>query len=180
MTYASYITSLRIVLIIPIIILTYAQSTLFNFLALFLFIIAGLTDYFDGFIARKINEETSLGALLDLLADKLLVCLILIWLIFLNPYLSYIIPALIIITRELVISALRQFLIEKKKLKGLKVSYIAKSKTTLQIICISLIIISPEFGNLFALFSFSLLWVTSLLSIFSLYDYLSKWSKNIF
>tara|TARA_B100001013_G_C24582667_1_gene431278 strand:- start:119 stop:661 length:543 start_codon:yes stop_codon:yes gene_type:complete len=180
MTYASYITSLRIVLIIPIIILTYAQTTLFNFLALFLFIIAGLTDYFDGFIARKINEETSLGALLDLLADKLLVCLILIWLIFLNPYLSYIIPALIIITRELVISALRQFLIEKKKLKGLKVSYIAKSKTTLQIICISLIIISPEFGNLFALFSFSLLWVTSLLSIFSLYDYLSKWSKNIF
>ena len=180
MTYASYITSLRIVLIIPIIILTYAQTTLFNFLALFLFIIAGLTDYFDGFIARKINEETSLGALLDLLADKLLVCLILIWLIFLNPYLSYIIPALIIITRELVISALRQFLIEKKKLKGLKVSYIAKSKTTLQIICISLIIISPEFGNLFVLFSFSLLWVTSLLSIFSLYDYLSKWSKNIF
>ena len=180
MTYASYITSLRIVLIIPIIILTYAQTTLFNFLALFLFIIAGLTDYFDGFIARKINEETSLGALLDLLADKLLVCLISIWLIFLNPYLSYIIPALIIITRELVISALRQFLIEKKKLKGLKVSYIAKSKTTLQIICISLIIISPEFGNLFALFSFSLLWVTSLLSIFSLYDYLSKWSKNIF
>ena len=180
MTYASYITSLRIVLIIPIIILTYAQSTLFNFLALFLFIIAGLTDYFDGFIARKINEETPLGALLDLLADKLLVCLILIWLIFLNPYLSYIIPALIIITRELVISALRQFLIEKKKLKDLKVSYIAKSKTTLQIICISLIIISPEFGNLFALFSFSLLWVTSLLSIFSLYDYLSKWSKNIF
>jgi len=180
MTYASYITSLRIVLIIPIIILTYAQTTLFNFLALFLFIIAGLTDYFDGFIARKINEETSLGALLDLLADKLLVCLILIWLIFLNPYLSYIIPALIIITRELVISALRQFLIEKKKLKSLKVSYIAKSKTTLQIICISLIIISPEFGNLFALFSFSLLWVTSLLSIFSLYDYLSKWSKNIF
>ena len=61
MTYASYITSLRIVLIIPIIILTYAQTTLFNFLALFLFIIAGLTDYFDGFIARLLKTESKIG-----------------------------------------------------------------------------------------------------------------------
>ena len=111
MTLASYVTSLRILLVLPIILLTYFQTSFFNFLALFLFIFAGLTDYLDGYIARKTNKETSLGALLDLLADKLLVCVILIWLIFLNPSLFYVIPALIIITRELIISSLRQFLI---------------------------------------------------------------------
>ena len=114
MTLSSYLSTLRILLIVPIIILTSFQSSLFNYFSLLLFIIAGLTDYLDGYIARKTNTETPLGALLDLLADKLLVCIILIWLIFLNPSIFYIIPALIIITRELVISSLRQFLLEKK------------------------------------------------------------------
>ena len=71
MTLASYISSLRIILIIPIIFLTSFQISTYNYLSLFLFIIAGLTDYIDGYIARKTNTETSLGALLDLLADKL-------------------------------------------------------------------------------------------------------------
>ena len=179
MTLASYITSLRILLIIPIIFLTFLESTLYNFIACFLFIVAGLTDYLDVYVARKTNKETSLGALLDLLADKLLVCVVLMWLIYLNPSIFFIIPTLLIITRELVISSLRQFILEKTNLKNLKVSYIAKSKTTLQIICISLIIISPDFGNFFSMFSLTLLWVTSFISFFSLYDYLKNWLKNI-
>lgn len=180
MTFSSYLSTLRILLIVPIIILTSFQSSLFNYFSLLLFIIAGLTDYLDGYIARKTNTETPLGALLDLLADKLLVCIILIWLIFLNPSIFYIIPALIIITRELVISSLRQFLLEKKNLKDLKVSYIAKRKTTMQIICISLIIISPEFGNLFLIISLFLLWIAALLSLYSLYEYMNNWYKDLF
>ena len=180
MTLASYITIFRILLIFPIIYLTYLGSSLFNFIALLLFVIAGLTDYLDGYVARNTNSETSLGALLDLLADKLLVCVILIWLIFLNTKIFFIIPTLLIISRELVISSIRQFLIEKKEISNLKISYIGKSKTTLQITCISLIIISPEFGNLFYLFSLILLWIASFLSLFSLYDYLLKWSKYLF
>ena len=180
MTLSSYLSTLRILLIVPIIILTSFQSSLFNYFTLLLFIIAGLTDYLDGYIARKTNTETPLGALLDLLADKLLVCIILIWLIFLNPSIFYIIPALIIITRELVISSLRQFLLEKKNLKDLKVSYIAKRKTTMQIICISLIIISPEFGNLFLIISLFLLWIAALLSLYSLYEYMNNWYKDLF
>ena len=180
MTLSSYLSTLRILLIVPIIILTSFQSSLFNYFSLLLFIIAGLTDYLDGYIARKTNTETPLGALLDLLADKLLVCIILIWLIFLNPSIFYIIPALIIITRELVISSLRQFLLEKKNLKDLKVSYIAKRKTTMQIICISLIIISPEFGNLFLIISLFLLWIAALLSLYSLYEYMNNWFKDLF
>ena len=180
MTLSSYLSTLRILLIVPIIILTSFQSSLFNYFSLLLFIIAGLTDYLDGYIARKTNTETPLGALLDLLADKLLVCIILIWLIFLNPSIFYIIPALIIITRELVISSLRQFLLEKKNLKDLKVSYIAKRKTTMQIICISHIIISPEFGNLFLIISLFLLWIAALLSLYSLYEYMNNWYTDLF
>ena len=179
MTLASYITCLRIIYILPIIFLTYFQTPLFNYLAFFLFLVAGLTDYLDGHLARKLKSETSLGALLDLLADKMLVCIILIWLIYLNQSLFYIIPTLLIIIRELVISSIRQFLIEKKKI-NLQVSYIAKSKTTFQIICIAIIIISPEFGNFFYFFALLLLWITAFLSYFSLYDYLSKWSKHLF
>jgi CDP-diacylglycerol--glycerol-3-phosphate 3-phosphatidyltransferase len=180
MTLASYISSLRIILIIPIIFLTSFQISAYNYLSLFLFIIAGLTDYIDGYIARKTNTETSLGALLDLLADKLLVCVLLIWFISLNDSLFYSIPTIVIITRELTISSMRQFLLEKKELKDLKVSYIARSKTTMQIICISLIIISPEFGDLFYSFALFLLCVTAMLSLFSFYDYMAKWFKDIF
>ena len=106
MTLASYISSLRIILIIPIIFLTSFQISAYNYLSLFLFIIAGLTDYIDGYIARKTNTETSLGALLDLLADKLLVCVLLIWFISLNDSLFYTIPTIVIITRELTISSI--------------------------------------------------------------------------
>ena len=180
MTLASYISSLRIILIIPIIFLTSFQISAYNYLSLFLFIIAGLTDYIDGYIARKTNTETSLGALLDLLADKLLVCVLLIWFISLNDSLFYTIPTIVIITRELTISSMRQFLLEKRELKELKVSYIAKSKTTMQIICLSLIIISPEFGDLFYSFALFLLCVTAMLSLFSFYDYMAKWFKDIF
>ena len=80
MTLASYISCLRIVLIVPIIYLLhlgegyrfYGEGTNFYFYFAFsLFVMAGLTDYLDGYIARRTNSETHLGALLDLIADKL-------------------------------------------------------------------------------------------------------------
>ena len=71
MTAASYISFLRILLIIPIIILSSYQTILTNFVSLFLFLIAGFTDYLDGYIARKTNTETNFGALLDLIISFL-------------------------------------------------------------------------------------------------------------
>ena len=76
MNLASYTSLIRILLIVPIL---YSISSLEYYLALVLFLVAGLTDYLDGYIARKTKTETSLGAFLDLLADKLLVCLVLVW-----------------------------------------------------------------------------------------------------
>ena len=179
MTIASYITSLRILFILPIIYLTSLESFESNFLALLLFIIAGLTDYLDGYVARKTNTESQLGALLDLLADKLLVCIILVWLIALNNDLVFTIPALIILSRELVISSVRQFIVEKTGGNNIEVSLVAKSKTTIQFIAISFLIISPGLGNYVYYIAFGLLWIAACISLFSLYDYLQSWKESI-
>ncbi len=169
MTFASYISVFRMALIIPTI---YFLKLNLEYLALILFIIAGLTDYLDGYVARKTNTETSLGALLDLLADKLLVCLILIWCAFSSNSMLIILPCLIIVSRELVISSMRQFLVEKTGENPIEVTYIAKSKTTIQIIAICFLILSPEMGTLFNKLSIALIWAAALVSIYTLYNYL--------
>jgi CDP-diacylglycerol--glycerol-3-phosphate 3-phosphatidyltransferase/cardiolipin synthase len=164
-------------LIIPVIYLTSLEKVEFNFLALICFLLAGLTDYLDGYVARKTNTESSLGALLDLLADKLLVCLTLVWLITLNNTLFFVLPVLIIVLRELSISSIRQYIVEIDGTNNLEVSYIGKSKTTIQFIAISLTIIAPGMGFYFFIISIMFLWLASLISVISLYKYLVTWDK---
>jgi len=176
MSLASYVTLLRIILIIPILYFTEASE---EYLAVILFIIAGLTDYIDGFIARKTNTETSLGAFFDLLADKLLVCLVLVWCAFISASIVIIVPALVIISRELIISSMRQFLVEKIGKNPIKVTYIAKSKTTIQIIAISFLILSPEMGVFFNKVTVLILWIAASISVYSLYNYLKSY-RNYF
>ena len=177
MTFASLITCSRILLIIPVIYLTSLERIEFNFLALMCFLLAGLTDYLDGYVARKTNTESSLGALLDLLADKLLVCLTLVWLVTLNNSLIFVIPVLIIILRELSISSIRQHIVEVGGINNLEVSYVGKSKTTVQFIAISLVIIAPGMGLYLSILSIVFLWLASLISVISLYKYLVTWNK---
>jgi len=176
MTIASYITSIRIVLIIPVVYLTNISEV---YLALFLFIIAGLTDYLDGFIARKTETISSLGALLDLLADKLLVCLVLIWCAFLSQAILIVIPTIIIISRELIISSIRQFLVEKTGENPIKVTYVAKTKTTVQMVAISFLILSPDMGEWFNNITTFLIWIAALISIYTLYNYFYSY-RNYF
>ena len=177
MTFANLITCSRILLIIPVIYLTSFEKIEYNFLALICFLAAGLTDYLDGHIARKTKTESSLGALLDLLADKLLVCLTLIWLITLNNNLVFVIPVLIIILRELSISSIRQYIVEIDGNNNLEVSFVGKTKTTIQFIAISLIIIAPGMEFYFYILSIIFLWIASFISIISLYRYLVIWNK---
>ena len=110
MSIPSYITLLRIILIAPVMYLIANPFFWNNVLALLLFLIAGLTDYLDGYVARKTGTESSLGALLDLLADKLLVCIVLIWFVYMNQDTLLIIPVIIIISRELIVSVLNSLL----------------------------------------------------------------------
>ena len=172
---ANYITISRMVLIFPVLLLASPDPNPFNWIALILFVIAGITDYLDGYIARKTNTTSDLGALLDLVADKLLIILILFYFISHSSDLFLIIPSIIIIFREVLISSFRQLLAEKNGRNPVKVTYIAKSKTTLQIFALSFLIISPNFGQSFFFLTIFLFWLAAYVSLHSLYGYIKNY-----
>tara|TARA_B100001093_G_C26308519_1_gene792576 strand:- start:70 stop:606 length:537 start_codon:yes stop_codon:yes gene_type:complete len=176
---ANYITISRIVLIFPVLFLATAEPGLNNWVALLLFVIAGITDHLDGYVARKSGSTSELGALLDLLADKLLIIVTLFYFISYESNLLLIVPSIIIIIREIVISSFRQFLAEKEGKNPVEVSFIAKSKTTLQIFALSFLIISPNFGHSFFLLTITLFWLAAYVSIHSLYGYIKTYRNLI-
>ena len=172
---ANYITILRIALIFPVLILATPEPSLNNWLALILFVIAGITDHLDGYVARKTGSTSELGALLDLVADKLLIIVTLFYFISYENSLLLIVPSTLIIIREIVISSFRQFLAEKEGKNVMKVTFIAKSKTTLQIFSLSFLIISPNFGQPFFLLTICSFWLAAYISLHSLYSYLKTY-----
>ena len=183
MTLASYISCLRIVLIVPIIYFLHlgkghaflgSGPNFYFYFAFSIFVMEGLTDYLDGYIARRTNSEPHLGALLDLIADKLLVSLVIVWLVLIENTGVVAIPALIIVARELVISTLRQYVIEKRGSKEIGVSFIGKSKTTIQIIAISMLILAQEISGIYNL-ALIAIWFAAIFSLYSLFKYVSEW-----
>ena len=176
---ANYITFSRILLILPVLVLASPEPSLANWVALILFMIAGITDYLDGYLARKTNTTSSLGALLDLLADKLLIIIILFYFISYESNHLLIIPSLIMIIREIVISSFRQYLAEQVGANPVKVTLIAKSKTTIQILALSFLIISPNFGQAFTILTIFLFWLAAYVSLHSLFDYIKTYRNFI-
>ncbi len=176
---ANYITILRIVLIFPVLILVSPTSELSNWIALFIFIVAGLTDHLDGYLARKTGTTSDLGGLLDLIADKLLICITILFLMSFGDRDALIIPSIIIIARELIISSFRQFVAENSNFSNFKVSLIGKFKTTSQITALSFLIVSPNFLDTFYSITVFLFWLASFLSVYSLFDYLRSYSNKI-
>ncbi len=174
---ANYITILRIFLIFPVLLMSSPEASEDNWVALILFVVAGITDHLDGYVARKTGSVSSLGALLDLVADKLLIIVTLFYLISYASSFMLLMPSLIIIIREIVISSFRQLLAEKKGTNPVKVSFLAKSKTTLQIFALSFLIISPNFGEIFWFLTISLFWLAAYVSIHSLYGYIKTYRK---
>ena len=106
-----------------------------------IFIIASVTDWFDGYLARRWQVESPFGAFLDPVADKVLVAAALILLsadiFYVYPQIYIILPAIIIISREILISGLREWMAEKGRREAVKVSSLGKYKTTFQMLAIS-------------------------------------------
>ena len=172
---ANYITISRILLILPVLYLSTPEASLSNWLALSLFVIAGITDHLDGYVARKTGSSSSLGALLDLMADKLLIVVTLFYFISYASSLLLLIPSIVIIFREITISSLRQHLTEKVGINPIEVSFIAKTKTTFQIFALSFLIISPNFGQPFFILTIVLFWLSAYVSVHSLYGYIKNY-----
>ena len=175
---ANYLTISRILLIFPVLILASPEADPNNWIALVLFATAGITDHLDGYIARKTGSSSVLGAMLDLVADKLLIIISIFYFVSYASSLLLIIPSLIIIIREIVISSLRQLIAETKDINHIKVSFLAKSKTTIQIFALSFLIISPNFGQPFFSITIFLFWTAAYVSLHSLYGYLITY-KNL-
>ena len=176
---ANYITILRMALIFPVLVFATSYSSPYNWVALLLFVIAGITDHLDGYIARKTGSTSSFGALLDLMADKLLIIITLFYFISYASSILLIIPSILIIIREIVISAFRQLLSESEGKNPIKVTFIAKSKTTLQIFALSFLIISPNFGQPFFFLTILLFWLAAYVSLHSLYGYIKTYRNLI-
>ena len=118
------------------------------FLALVLFFLAGVTDYFDGYLARKYNAVSQIGEILDPIADKILILFVLFGLaINLSSYLIGFIGA-IIITREIWVGALRDLNARNGITDATKVTFLAKIKTTVQLITLSIYLLGLAFNNM--------------------------------
>ena len=176
---ANFLTISRIILIFPVLILASPEPDPNNWFALVIFIAAGITDNLDGYVARKTGSTSRLGALLDLVADKLLIIISIFYFVSHASSILLIIPSLIIIIREIIISSLRQILAEKNGENPIKVTLIAKSKTTLQIFALSFLIISPNFGQIFLFLTIFLFWLAAYVSLHSLYGYLKSYGSFI-
>ena len=169
------------ILIVPFFVLAFYLPGFYGDLtALILFIVASFTDFLDGMLARFLGEESKLGELLDPIADKIIVATALILLVMDGTIRNYeVIAAIIILTREILISGLREFL-AKGKIK-LPVSNLAKLKTVLQMVAIALLL-SGETGNKIINFQdynaqtigIILLWLSAALTLFTGYEYMRK------
>lgn len=170
------------IVVIPVIFLSiYIHAVWWSVIAAVLFIMAAITDYFDGYLARSRNETSAFGRLLDPIADKLLVLSALLIIVAnrMVDELSYI-PVGIIMCREVLVSGLREFLAEVKV--GMPVTRLAKWKTGFQMTALSMILMSRvgiiEIGGTFVpvwgVLGEILLWVAGVLTFITGYDYFKK------
>ena len=169
------------IIIVPIFVITFFIPGFFgDLIPFFLFVLASFTDYLDGLLARVFKEESKLGELLDPIADKILVATALILLVMNGTIKNYeVIAAIIILTREILISGLREFL--AKISVNVPVTGLAKLKTFLQMISIA-ILLTGDSGNKIINFQdynaqtigIILLWLSAFLTLYTGYDYLIK------
>jgi CDP-diacylglycerol--glycerol-3-phosphate 3-phosphatidyltransferase/cardiolipin synthase len=174
------------IIIVPFFVISFFLPGFYGeIIPLLLFILASFTDFLDGLLARLYKEESKLGELLDPIADKIIVSAALILLVMNGTIQNYeVIAAIIILTREILISGLREFLAEVQV--KIPVSGLAKGKTFIQMFSIA-ILLTGETGN--AIINFEdynaqtvgiiLLWLSAFLTLYTGYDYVRKGIEHV-
>jgi cardiolipin synthase (CMP-forming) len=152
-----------------------------RWLALAIFVAAAVTDYFDGYLARAWQQQSTLGRMLDPIADKLLVAATLLMLVHAGTIRSWAIwAAIVILCREILVSGLREFLAELRV--SVPVTALAKWKTTLQLVAIGFLIAGPAGEALFPgtiTIGLVLLWIAAGLTIYTGWDYMRASMKHV-
>ena len=172
------LTLSRIAVIPVFVIVYYLPVHWANVACTALFIVAAITDWLDGYIARKFSLMSRFGAFLDPVADKLMVTVVLILLVDKNPTtysdIFLTVPAVIIVGREITISALREWMAELGEQGKVAVSYIGKVKTTAQLVALPMLIYrEPLFGEIpVVTIGFFLLYLAAILTMWSMFVYI--------
>jgi CDP-diacylglycerol--glycerol-3-phosphate 3-phosphatidyltransferase len=171
MNIPNLLTLLRLLLIPVCVIVYYVPADWAYITTAVLFTIAAITDWFDGYLARKWGQTTPFGAFLDPVADKLIVAAALVILVERHETFWLTIPAVIIIGREIVISALREWMAEVGKRSSVAVNMIGKVKTAVQMVSI-IVLLSQAPGTIVANIGLTALQVAAALTLWSMIVYL--------
>ncbi len=179
MTIPNTLTLLRVAIIpVVVVLLIIAETDAVRWWAFYLFVVSAVTDYFDGWLARKLNQESDFGRLFDPIADKLLVVAVYFALVDTGIIAGWnVVAVILIVSRELLVSALREFLAARGV--TMPSSRQAKYKTTVQLVTAALLIISPLFEPIFAQVALIGLWLATALTISSGYGYWMRSSEHI-
>ena len=171
---ANLVTCSRVLMIPVVIVLHYSSLPYHNLLAAGLFAIASLTDWLDGYLARKLKQTSEFGAFLDPVADKLLVVMALVLLAANHPHIWFVLPTAVIIAREVFVSALREWMATSNQRNLVKVGYIGKVKTTVQMIAIIVLMAADEtWPQTILWLGYVLIYVSAVFSLWSMIQYLS-------
>lgn len=172
MNIPNILTSLR-VLLIPFLVLFYCLPFSWSYwTAAAIFGLASITDWLDGYLARRWKQNTPFGAFLDPVADKLLVAVALVLLVAHHSTLWLTIPAAIIISREIVVSALREWMAELGSRAQVAVSNIGKWKTAAQMAALFVLLANPPKPTLWVKLGYGLLVISAILTLWSMLVYL--------
>jgi len=173
LTLPTLLTLFRIVLIPVFVVVFYWNAPWAHVVAAVIYALASITDWFDGWLARVLGQESAFGAFLDPVADKLMVAVAIVVLVETHPSLLVTLPALIIISREITVSALREWMAELGNRTAVKVSFIGKAKTTAQMFSLFLMIWEqPLWGLPVFEIGLVLFYVSALLTLYSMMLYL--------
>ena len=168
------LTLLRICLIPVLVVVFYMPFKNHLMVAAVIFAFAAVTDWVDGYLARRLDQMTTFGAFLDPVADKLMVAIALVLLVERHDTLLFTLAACVIIGREIVISALREWMAELGQRTSVAVSYIGKVKTAFQMIAITgLLAIDPARDETWLLATcYLVLYTAAVLTLWSMVIYL--------
>ena len=167
------LTLLRIALIPVFVVVFFLPYPWVHPVSCLIFALAGITDWLDGYLARRFNESSAFGEFLDPVADKLIVTAALVLLLADDARPLVAIPVMIIIGREITISALREWMAEFRAGKRVAVSYLGKLKTTVQMLAIGLMLFRDPLGSVPIYFlGLMLLLISAVLTLWSMCLYL--------
>ena len=174
------LTLSRIIVIPPLVVLLYMDEHWARWIALGLYALACVTDYLDGYLARHWEQVSGLGRFLDPIADKLLVAAVLMMLVANGSVVGLsILPALVILCREILVSGLREYLAEIRV--PMPVSRLAKWKTLIQMAALGLLVIGNSAPQQVPMDEIGVvgLWIAALLTFITGYDYLHRGLKHM-